>query len=83
MKLSELCSCSPAIAVLRTALHAHRVARLDSALSALAAETQVTCSAAFALARSTPASVADLAEADCSARAADASVADASALANI
>ena len=81
MKLSELCAKSPAIASLRVALRAHRVARLESALSALVAEVRVSCAAAFALARCTPACVADLAEADRTARAADAAVADARALA--
>ena len=59
--------------------------RIDAARSALAAEVRVACAAAFALARSTPASVADLAEAARLALAADSFrlVADVRALASV
>ena len=82
MKLSTLCGTHPAIDTVRGALRAHRVSRLDAALSALAAEVRVACAAAFTLARSTPASVEDLAEAARLARSADALVADVRALAS-
>ncbi len=70
-KLSELCVHSHPIDSLRSALHAHRSARLDASLSALSAEARVACAAAFTLARATPASVADLAEAARTASTAD------------
>jgi hypothetical protein len=82
VKLSSLCSRVPAIDSLRAALRAPRVTRLDAALSALAAEVRVSCAAAFTLARHCPATVEDLAEADRSARAADALVMDVRALAS-
>ena len=83
VNLSELCSRSPSVEMLRSALRAHRVTRLDSALSALAAEVRVACAAAFTLAHCTPASVADLAEADRTARTADALVRDVRTLASV
>jgi hypothetical protein len=51
-------------------------------MAALSAEIRVSCAAAFALARHPPACVADVAEADRTARAADAMVASARALAS-
>jgi hypothetical protein len=83
VKLSTLCSRVPAIDSLRAALRAPRVTRLDAALSALAAEVRVACAAAFTLARHCPGTVEDLAEADRSARAADALVTDARSLATV
>jgi hypothetical protein len=80
VKLSELCLRSPSIDSVRSALRVHKSTRLDAALSALAAEVRVACAAAFTLARATPASLADLAEADRTARMADQSVADVRAL---
>jgi hypothetical protein len=58
----------------RSAVRIHRVSRLDAALSALTAEIRVACAASMTLARASPASVADLARADDTAKAADALV---------
>ena len=69
--LALLCARFPSVELIRSAVRVHRVSRLNAALSAWSAELRVACAAGMTLACANPASVADLARADETSKAAD------------